>query len=109
MTKVKKGDVVAVKTNHSSKDIGTMKRKAWVTFSLARAARCDRKGLVARIQMQPNGPAYMLDFFNQTVFRISDPDNQAASARLFDANGENTYPDIKAIKAAIVAEKEKNV
>lgn len=108
MTKVKKGDVVAVKTNHSSNDINTMKRKAWVTFSLARAARCDRKGLVTRIQKQPGGPDFTLDF-NQTVFRISDPFNQAASARLFDANGENTYPDIEAIKAAIVAEKEKNV
>jgi len=102
MTKVKKGDIVAVQTTRSSNDINTMKRKEWTTFSLARAARCTRNGIVTRIWKDPRGgPEYLIDTSMQ-VYSISAADTQAAAKTLFEAGGENTYETMAAIKEAIL-------
>ena len=107
MTKVKKGDVVAIQTKHSSNDINTMKRKEWTTFSLARAARCNRKGIVERIWKDPRGgPEYLIDT-SMRVYSISAADTQAAARTLFEAGGENTYESMAAIKEAILNAVEK--
>ena len=102
--KVKKGDVIAVELTHSCHSIG-MKRTEWKDWTLCRAARVSRKGIVEAFTIgntdQP-GTLYSVDSFTRVAF-ISDDVMRAAATRLLALRGYEPFETADELKDAIRA------
>jgi hypothetical protein len=97
--KVKKNEIVAIETRRSYTEMNG-KTVGRLTYNLAQATRCDRKGIVERIRKQPKGPEYTLDYM-QCVIVIGGP-NQDLAALLWIEVADKTFDSAEELKNAIL-------
>jgi hypothetical protein len=99
--KCKKGDVIAIGITHSCHSIG-MARTEWRDWSLGRAHKVNRKGIVEQFTIGNQTIFHAIDR-NVMIFTIADPAKRVAAEKLLAERGSDPFEDTEALKAAILA------
>jgi hypothetical protein len=99
--KPKKGDVIAIERVHSNHAIG-MKRTEYRDWTLGRALRVTRKGIVEAFVLGDKGVPYTIDR-NVRIATISDKNKREAAERLLKEQGAKPFDNADDLKAAILA------
>lgn len=97
--KVKKNEIVAIETRRSYTEMNG-KTVGYLTYNLAQATRCDRKGIVERFRKEPSGPEYTLDYM-QCVMGIGGP-SQDLAALLWSEVADKSFDSAEELKNAIL-------
>jgi hypothetical protein len=106
MEKVKKNDIVCIRTRRSYTEAITLKTNHYDTFVFAQAVKVNRKGIVEQYILEPNAYPEMVHIF-QTVMTISEPMRQAGAKKLFNSLKGRIFTNAELIKGAIMLETEK--
>jgi hypothetical protein len=99
--KAKKGDVIAIEKLHSCHSIG-MARTEWRDWTLGRAHKVSRKGIVEQFSLGNGGLFYSIDR-TVRIATIGDDDKRAAAERLLQIKGSEPFETAEALKEAIIA------
>lgn len=99
--KAKKGDVIAIERLHSCHSIG-FKRQEWKDWTLGRAHKVSRKGLVEQFRLGNESIFYSIDK-NIRIATIADAEKRELAEKLLEKRGAESYESADALKAAILA------
>lgn len=97
----KKGDVIAIEKIHSCHSIG-MARTEWRDWTLGRAHKVTRKGIVEQFTIG-NGTLFEAIDRNVRIATIAEDDKRAAAERLLAVKGSEPFETADDLKAAILS------
>lgn len=105
MFKVKRNDVIVIETRQVSTDINTGKRNEYTYYTLARAGKVTRSGVVETYVRKFSGLTYTLSV-NERVICITDAAKQAAARELFAIIKDDWFGTADRLRAAITEREE---
>jgi len=97
--KCKKGDVIAIERLHSNHSIGKS-RTEWRDWTLGRAHKVNRKGIVEQFRVGNLGMFFSIDNTIR-IATIADKEQRDAAEHVLRELGHYPFDDVEDLKAAI--------